>query len=82
MVAGRSFNDNRFIFEETEKVEDGVGPAFNAQSCRECHQNVVTGGASQVTELRSGQAGTDGFFEALGGSLIQSRATHPTSSSA
>jgi hypothetical protein len=26
---------------------------YNAQSCRECHQNVVTGGASQVAELRS-----------------------------
>jgi CxxC motif-containing protein (DUF1111 family) len=77
VVAGRSFNDNRFIFEEIENVEDGVGPTFNAQSCRECHQSVVTGGASQVTELRCGQAGTDGFREALGGSLIQSRATHP-----
>ena len=77
VVPGRSFNDNRFIFEETENVEDGVGPTFNAQSCRECHQNVVTGGASQITELRSGQAMTDGFREALGGSLIQSRATHP-----
>ena len=55
VVPGRSFNDNRFIFEETESVEDGVGPTFNAQSCRECHQNVVTGGASQITELRSGR---------------------------
>ena len=82
VVPGRSFNDNRFIFEETESVEDGVGPTFNAQSCRECHQNVVTGGASQITELRSGQTMTDGFREALGGSLIQSRATTRTSSSA
>jgi CxxC motif-containing protein (DUF1111 family) len=77
VVARRSFNDNRFIFEEIESIADGVGPTFNAQSCRECHQNVVTGGASQITELRCGQAGTDGFREALGGSLIQSRATHP-----
>ena len=42
----RSFNDNRFIFEEVEGAVDGLGPTFNAQSCRECHQNVVTGGAS------------------------------------
>jgi CxxC motif-containing protein (DUF1111 family) len=77
VVALRSFNDNRFIFEEVEKVADGLGPTFNAQSCRECHQNVVTGGASQVAELRSGRVEGGQFFESLGGTLIQSRATHP-----
>ena len=39
----RSFNDNRFVFEEIEGVADGLGPTYNAQSCRECHQNVVDG---------------------------------------
>lgn len=77
VVPLRSFNDNRFIFEEVETIEDGLGPTFNAQSCRECHQNVVTGGSSQVTELRAGQRRGDQFHEALGGSLIQSRATSP-----
>jgi CxxC motif-containing protein (DUF1111 family) len=77
VVALRSFNDNRFIFEEAEKIEDGLGPLYNAQSCRECHQNVVTGGASQVSELRTGYLKNGVFFESLGGSLIQSRATHP-----
>ena len=77
VVALRSFNDNRFIFEEVETVADGVGPTYNAQSCRECHQNVVTGGASQVTEHRTGRLNGDAFFESLGGSLIQSRGTHP-----
>jgi CxxC motif-containing protein (DUF1111 family) len=77
VVPLRSFNDNRFIFEETETVEDGIGPTYNAQSCRECHQNVVTGGGSQVAEHRTGQLDGDVFFESLGGSLIQSRATHP-----
>jgi CxxC motif-containing protein (DUF1111 family) len=72
-----SFNDNRFIFEEFETVEDGLGPTYNAQSCRECHQNVVTGGASQVAEHRTGRTFNGEFFESLGGSLIQSRATHP-----
>ncbi len=72
-----SFNDNRFIFEEVEKVQDGLGPTYNGQSCRECHQNVVTGGASQVSEFRSGRVENGEFFESLGGSLIQSRATHP-----
>lgn len=77
VVPLRSFNDNRFIFEEVESVADGLGPTFNAQSCRECHQNVATGGASQVAEHRTGRVENNVFFESLGGSLIQSRATHP-----
>ncbi len=77
VVALRSFNDNRFIFEEVELIADGLGPTYNAQSCRECHQNVVTGGASQVAEHRTGRLEGGVFFESFGGSLIQSRATHP-----
>jgi CxxC motif-containing protein (DUF1111 family) len=76
VMALRSFNDNRFIFEGVETVEDGLGPVYNAQACRECHQNVVTGGASQVSEHRTGRTQEEQFFESLGGSLIQSRATH------
>ena len=76
VVPLRSFNDNRFIFEEVEKIGDGLGPTYNAQSCRECHQNVVTGGASQVAEHRTGRMLTGQFFESLGGSLVHSRATH------
>src|SRR5262249_46176001 len=76
VVALRSFNDNRFIFEETEGISDGLGPTYNAQSCRECHQNVVTGGASQGTELRTGHVSGGEFFDSQGGSLIQSRAIH------
>ena len=37
VVALRSFNDNRFVFEEVEQVADGLGPTYNAQACRECH---------------------------------------------
>ncbi len=75
VMPGRSFNDNRFIFEEVEGADEGLGPTFNAQSCRECHQNVVTGGASQITEQRTGRLVGGIFFESLGGSLIHSRAT-------
>jgi CxxC motif-containing protein (DUF1111 family) len=77
VVPLRSFNDNRFIFEEVETVDDGLGPTYNAQSCRECHQNVVTGGASQITEHRTGHLQDGQFFESQGGSLVQSRTTHP-----
>ena len=71
----RSFNDARFVFEEVETFADGLGPTYNAQSCRECHQNIVTGGASQIAEHRTGHTEDGQFFESLGGSLIQSRAT-------
>ena len=63
VVPLRSFNDNRFIFEEVETNADGLGPTYNAQSCRECHQNVVTGGASQVAEHRTGRLAQGAFFE-------------------
>jgi hypothetical protein len=76
VVPLRSFNDNRFIFEEVEGIADGLGPTFNAQSCRECHQNIVTGGASQVTEHRTGRLELLQFVESAGGSLIQSRSTN------
>lgn len=77
VVPLRSFNDNRFIFEEVETIGDGLGPTYNAQACRECHQNVVTGGASQVAEHRTGRLLEGQFFQSLGGSLVHSRATHP-----
>jgi hypothetical protein len=77
VVPLRSFNDNRFIFEEVEDADDGLGPTYNAQSCRECHQNIVTGGASQVTVQRAGRLQNGEFFDSQGGSLIHSRATHP-----
>ena len=77
VVPLRSFNDGRFVFEEVETVAEGLGPTYNAQSCRECHQNIVTGGASQVAEHRTGHTVNGIFYESLGGSLIQSRATYP-----
>src|ERR1700745_1549657 len=49
-------------FEAVEQLNDGLGPLYNAQSCRECHQSPVSGAASQVTELRVGHQGPDGRF--------------------
>jgi CxxC motif-containing protein (DUF1111 family) len=49
-------------FEEVEQLNDGLGPLYNAQSCRECHQSPVSGAASQVTELRAGHQGPEGRF--------------------
>jgi CxxC motif-containing protein (DUF1111 family) len=51
-------------FDTVEQAEkDGLGPIYNAQSCRECHQNPTSGAASQVTELRVGHLGLHGIFE-------------------
>jgi CxxC motif-containing protein (DUF1111 family) len=50
-------------FEETEGLTDGLGPLYNAQSCRECHQSPVSGGSSQVTELRVGHNNPNGQFQ-------------------
>ncbi len=49
-------------FDEVEGLAEGLGPLYNAQSCRECHQNPTSGGPSQVTELRVGHLGPDGRF--------------------
>src|SRR5881397_2807810 len=49
-------------FEETEAIADGLGPLYNAQSCRECHQNPTSGGSSQISELRVGHRGPHGEF--------------------
>ena len=50
-------------FDEIEQIADGLGPLYNAQSCRECHQNPTSGGSSQVSELRVGHRGPDGKFQ-------------------
>jgi len=55
--------DQKF-FEEIEHIApDGLGPLYNAQSCRECHQTPVTGAASQITELRVGHLDAHGQFQ-------------------
>ena len=68
-----TFLHDKAIFEEVDEVGDGLGPVYNAQSCRECHQNPVTGAISQITELRAGHTDNNTFFDAPGGSLINNR---------
>ena len=62
MVDDATHQGDQMKFEEVEQLADGLGPLYNAQSCRECHQNPVSGAASQVTELRVGHQGPDGHF--------------------
>ena len=59
----RRTKDQQF-FEEVEHIApDGLGPIYNAQSCRECHQTPVSGAASQVSELRVGHLDKHGVFQ-------------------
>ena len=62
MVDDAIHQDDQAKFDDTETVADGLGPLYNAQSCRECHQNPTSGGTSQVAELRVGHQGPDHLF--------------------
>jgi CxxC motif-containing protein (DUF1111 family) len=68
----------RETFEEIEAISDGLGPVYNAQSCRECHQNPVTGAGSQISEFRAGHFDGTNFIDHPGGSLLNDRAIDPS----
>ena len=92
MVDDATHQADQAKFDEVEQLADGLGPLYNAQSCRECHQNPVSGGGSQVTELRVGHNGPDHRFRTpdvpiahgaetiTGRSLINDRAICPNAS--
>jgi CxxC motif-containing protein (DUF1111 family) len=60
--AGDTLANDQAHFEEQDGIENGLGPVYNAQACVSCHQNPVTGGISQVTELRVGHRDASGSF--------------------
>jgi CxxC motif-containing protein (DUF1111 family) len=72
-----TFTADRGKFEEVEQIGDGLGPIFNAQSCRECHQNPVSGSTSQVKELRAGHQDSSGNFVPATAFLADSTVTIP-----
>jgi CxxC motif-containing protein (DUF1111 family) len=63
LVDAATHSADQAKFEETEALADGLGPLYNAQSCRECHQNPTSGGSSQVTEFRAGHNDAKGLFQ-------------------
>jgi len=63
MVDDATHQADQAKFDEVEQIADGLGPLYNAQSCRECHQNPTSGGTSQVSELRVGHLGQDHRFQ-------------------
>jgi hypothetical protein len=59
---GDTFALDQAQFERRHDPSTGLGPVFNATSCAECHQNGVTGAASQITEVRAGHRDANGMF--------------------
>ena len=51
-------------FEQAHDAHTGLGPVFNARACVDCHQNPVSGGTSQFTEIRAGHHDANGNFVA------------------
>ena len=85
--AGDTFARDQAVFETIRDASTGLGPLFNGTSCVTCHQNPVTGAASQITEIRVGHSDDNGNFvnptvtindganTVTGRSLINDRAT-------
>jgi CxxC motif-containing protein (DUF1111 family) len=62
--AGDTYALDQTIFELDHDAGTGLGPVFNARACVDCHQNPVSGGSSQFTEMRAGHLDNDGNFVA------------------
>jgi CxxC motif-containing protein (DUF1111 family) len=59
---GDSYVLNQTRFEQDHDASTGLGPVFNARACADCHQNPVSGGSSQFTEIRAGHLDANGNF--------------------
>jgi CxxC motif-containing protein (DUF1111 family) len=61
---GDTYALDQTSFELDHDASTGLGPVFNARACADCHQNPVSGGASQFTEIRAGHKDANGNFVA------------------
>jgi CxxC motif-containing protein (DUF1111 family) len=59
---GDSYVLDQTRFEQDHDASTGLGPVFNARACADCHQNPVSGGSSQFTEIRAGHLNAAGNF--------------------
>ena len=60
--SGDTFALDQENYERVHDLSTGLGPVYNGRACAECHQNPVSGGASQFTELRVGHTDSNGNF--------------------
>ena len=76
---GDTYALDQASFEQEHDASTGLGPVFNARACADCHQNPVSGGSSQFTEIRAGHHDANGNFVAAtvpindGANLIANR---------
>jgi hypothetical protein len=87
--SGDTFVLDQQVYETLHDVNSGLGPVYNGRACAECHQNPVSGGASQFTELRIGHRDENGTFvnptvpindgadKIVGRSIVNDRAVVP-----
>ena len=87
--SGDTFILDQQVYETLHDVNTGLGPVYNGRACAECHQNPVSGGASQFTELRIGHRDASGTFvnptvpindgadQIVGRSIVNDRAVIP-----
>jgi CxxC motif-containing protein (DUF1111 family) len=59
---GDTYAVDQTKFEQDHDASTGLGPVFNARACADCHQNPVSGGSSQFTEIRAGHNDNNGNF--------------------
>src|SRR5580693_4030933 len=62
--SGDTYALDQTRFEQDHDARTGLGPVFNARACADCHQNPVSGGSSQFTEIRAGHSDANGNFVA------------------
>ena len=65
-------------FQRAFEPKDGLGPLFNANSCGECHEDPVLGGAGDEVEVHAARFGAPKSCDPLfheGGPVIQQDAT-------
>src|SRR5262249_48337433 len=73
-----SFNAGKVIFEQEFEPENGLGPLFNANACKECHEEPASGGNGDERETHAALVRADGSCEMLaahGGPVFQAHTT-------
>jgi CxxC motif-containing protein (DUF1111 family) len=65
------FEARRQAFEGQQGGIAGIGRAFGARSCGECHQIPVSGAASQASELRGSARTQRAFLSTLGDGFVE-----------
>lgn len=69
------FELGRQVFERVFTAETGLGPLFNADACAECHEDPITGGSGNESELHATMSLGDlqAYLSSQGGTDIAQR---------